>query len=535
MRPGALHVRLTVLLAVILVPAGAIWIGASLRGARAYHQEITQRTDAGLARNLIAELRADAEPAPLASEAAMDDLVKMLAMAHPGVEIYLLGPDGGVLHAPPEVTLARTAVDLAPVRAFVRATEEGGDAFPLLGTDPRRGGTTVFSAASLPEGGWMYVVLTDETRASLARSVRTSTSLALVSWAGGLGLVTLLGIAAVAFSLLTRRLRALSREVRAFAASDTASGVAPSGVAPSSVAASTGSAGSGPGGARRPRQGRARRGGQPQRAGHARRGDEIEELSRAFRDLAARVRAQVEELERADAVRRELVVNVSHDLRTPLTALQGALEASADAARAGRTEDADRLLQTARRNADRLERLTESLFDLARIDGSAPALRTEPFAVAELVHDVVAKFADRAQGRGVSLHVAPPGQLPLLSADVGQVERALSNLLDNAIRHTPRGGRVDVRIDATRERLRIAVEDTGEGIPDAHVARVFDRFHQVAPERGGHGAGLGLAIARRIVELHGGEIHLRSELGRGTHVRIELPLAGPEGPETPLA
>jgi len=504
-RAWALHVRLTVLLAVILVPAGVIWIGASLRGARAYHQEITQRTDAGLARNLIAELHGDAGSAPLASEAAMEDLVAMLAMAHPGVEIYLLGPGGGVLHAPPEVTLARTSVDLGPVRAFVRATEDAGDdAFPLLGTDPRRGGTTVFSAAALPDGGWIYVVLTDETRASLVRSVRTSTSLALVSWAGGLGLATLLGVAAIAFALLTRRLRALRREVKAFASD------APSGDATGPVAV------------REHRQ-------------QGERGDEIDELALAFRDLTARVRAQVEELERADAVRRELVVNVSHDLRTPLTALQGALEASADAARAGRRDEADRLLDTARRNAERLGGLIESLFDLARLDGSAPALRSEPFPAAELVHDVVAKFADRARQRGVTLHVAPPGRLPLLSADVGQVERALSNLLDNALRHTPSGGRVDVRVDVAADRLRIAVDDSGEGIPASHLARVFDRFHQVAPERGGHGAGLGLAIARRIVELHRGEIHLRSELGRGTLVTIELPLARPLETDGPPA
>lgn len=508
----SLHVRLTVLLAAILLPAGAIWIGASLRGARAYHQEITQRTDAALARNLIAELHSDAAPSTLASEAAMDDLVKMLAMAHPGVEIYLLGPGGRVLHSPPDVTLARTTVDLAPVRTFVRATEEGDDAFPLLGTDPRRGGTTVFSAAPLPEGGWLYVVLTDETRASLARSVRTSTSLTLVSWAGGVGLATLLGVAAVAFALLTRRLRALRREVKAFAASDASSPRASSD-ASGSVSA---------------RDGR-------RALDAAARGDEIDELALAFRELAARVRAQVEELERADVVRRELVVNVSHDLRTPLTALSGALEASADAARAGRTDEAARLLETARRNAERLGRLTRSLFDLARLDGSAPPLRREPFAAAELVHDAVAKFADRARRKGVTLHAAPPGRLPLLSADVGQVERALSNVLDNALRHTPSGGRVDVRIDAAGERLRIAVDDTGEGIPRDHLARVFDRFHQVAPERGGHGAGLGLAIARRIAELHGGRIELSSELGRGTQVTIELPLADPEATRGPPA
>jgi signal transduction histidine kinase len=490
----ALHVRLTFLLAAILIPAGVVAIAAALRGARAYHQEITQRTDADLAANLVAELGPEARmpvgEAPPGG--AWAELVKMLAMAHPGVEIYVLDEAGTVVQAPSGVTPAVPRVALAPVRAFLRAQEGGRQAFPILGTDPRRGGRAVFSAAPLPGGGLLYVVLTDETRASLARSVRTSTSLRLVAWGGGLGLAVLLGVGALAFALLTRRLRRLDAAMRRFQADAAAGAAGPTdGTAPSPA------------------------------------GDEIDALAHGFDELTARVRAQVDALARADAARRDLVTNVSHDLRTPLTAVRGSLEALEGRLGPADVPDARGALDTARRNADRLERLIDHLFELSRLDGPDPPLRPERFALAELVHDVVGGHAGRAQAAGVRLVAVPPSPLPLLRGDLGQIERALANVLDNALRHTPAGGAVRVRVEAGADVARIVVEDEGEGIAQQHQGRVFERFYRVAPDRGGAGSGLGLAIARRIVELHGGAIDLVSAPGEGTAVTLTLPVAGP--------
>ena len=493
--PRALHVRLALLLAAILIPAGALAIAAAVRGARAYHQEITQRTDADLAANLVAELGPDADmPAGETPDtSAWADLVKMLEMSNPGVEIYVLDVDGTVVQAPADVAPVTARVELAPVRTFLDAQRGDDRAFPILGSDPRRGGRTVFSAAPLPAGGFLYVVLTDETRASLARSVRTSTSLRLVTWGGGLGLAVLLGVGVLGFSLLTRRLRRLDAAMRRFQADEAFASHEP---------------------------------------GHAlsdpRTGDEIDALAHDFEALTARVRAQVRALERADAMRRDLVTNVSHDLRTPLTAVRGSLEALAE--RTG--PDADPALranlEAARRNTDRLERLIDHLFELSRLDGPDAPMRPEPFALAELVHDVVAEHAHRAQAAGVRLEVDPPPVLPLLRGDVGQIERALSNLLDNALRHTPAGRAVHVTVGAGGDAAWIAVEDEGTGIPREHQERVFERFYRVAADRGGAGSGLGLAITRRIAELHDGSIELVSAPGQGTTVTLTLPLAGPD-------
>lgn len=492
--PRALHLRLALLLAVILIPAGALAIAMALRSARTYHQEITQRTDIDLAANLVAELGPDArlpsDPTPDAG--AWGDLVKMLAMSNPGVEIYVLAEDGDVVQAPAAVTPDVSSVDLGPVHEFLDAQAGAAHSFPILGTDPRRGGRTVFSAAQLEGGGILYVVLTDETRASLARSVRTSTSLRLIAWGGGLGLAVLLGVGVLAFSLLTRRLRRLNTAMRRFQADESTGPIE-----------------------------------QRDTIASGRTGDEIDELSHDFEELTARVRAQVRALEHADAARRDLVTNVSHDLRTPLTAVRGSLEALETQTGQDAEPSLRANLDVARRNADHLERLIDHLFELSRLDGPDPPMRPERFALAELVYDVVAEYAGRAEAAGVRLEATQPPDLPLLRGDLGQIERALSNVLDNALRHTAAGGAVRVSMAAAVDSARIRVEDEGVGIPLEHQAHVFERFYRVAPGRGGSGSGLGLAIARRIVELHGGSIELVSTPGEGTTVTLAFPLAGP--------
>ena len=473
-----LHLRLLFLFAVLLIPAGTLLVATSLRGARRYHQEIVQRQNLALAQNLVHQSGdiglTDAQTGGL------PDLVKMLAMANPGVEIYVLDDDLRVVQGPANAVLAATRVRGAPLDRFMAAASGADATFPILGTDPMRGGDVVFSAAPLPGGdGWLYVVLTDASRASLARSVQTSTTLRLLLWSAGLALALLLATGFVSFSLLTRRLRRLAQAVGRFHLDGDGEDIS------------------------RP-------------VAHR---DEIDELQDGFADLAHRARAQYRELERADLRRRELVTNVSHDLRTPLTALQGYLEAMDDADPA-RARD---YLASARRSAARLGRLVDQLFELSRLEGDTDALHCEPFPPAELVSDVVQKFALAAERKGVDLSVQAAADLPFVDGDLGAIERALSNLLENALRHTPAGGRVRVTVAAIAGAVEIAVADSGTGIPAGAEEQVFERFYRVEEGRGGEGSGLGLAIARRVVELHGGSIRAERPEEGGARFCFTLP------------
>ncbi|MCL4744901.1 MAG: HAMP domain-containing histidine kinase, partial [Burkholderiaceae bacterium] len=256
------------------------------------------------------------------------------------------------------------------------------------------------------------------------------------------------------------------------------------------------------------------------------RDDEVGRLSRTFRDTFERLRTEMERVTLTDSRRREMVASVSHDLRTPLTALLGQLETIRMKGDTLSREQQLMLFERAANNAQHLKRLTDSLAELARLDSPDFETHPEPIAIGELVDDVVQRFASSAADAGLELVLDYPDGLPLTRVDAALVERALSNLIDNALRVTPRGGKVDVRVVADAEGVRVEVSDTGPGVAEEDQARVFDRFYQTSGHREHRGSsGLGLAIVRRVAELHGGKVGLRSEPGRGATFFIAIPQA----------
>jgi signal transduction histidine kinase len=241
--------------------------------------------------------------------------------------------------------------------------------------------------------------------------------------------------------------------------------------------------------------------------------------------LRERLAAQDSRVQRAERQRRELLANVSHDLRTPLAAMQGYLELLL--LRQGQLDatEARNYLQTAARQSERLGRLVGDLFDLAQLDGGELQGQPEDFVLAELVQDVLQKFAAEAQRRGISLRADGPLPAARVHGDLGLIARVIEALVDNALRHTPRDGRITLTEATLAGRVRLAVADTGSGIEPAALAGLFDRFEHGERVRGGAQdgrPGLGLAIARRIVHLHGGELAVASRPGEGSEFSFTL-------------
>ena len=245
--------------------------------------------------------------------------------------------------------------------------------------------------------------------------------------------------------------------------------------------------------------------------------------------LLTRLRLQWDELSRLDRFRRESVSNLSHDLRSPLTATVACLE-TLDARWQGDAERADdrRLVAVALRNTRNAAGMVRSLGDLALLD--EPEFRLKPMRLdlAEVLDDITLRFAARAAQQGVALASLPEGGVPLVAeVHVELFERAMANLLDNALKHTPAGGRITVSAAKEADQLRVTVADTGTGIAAADLPHLFDRLYQaresVAPATSEEGKGLGLTIVRRIVELHRGEVAVASTPGQGTTVTVTLP------------
>jgi signal transduction histidine kinase len=244
--------------------------------------------------------------------------------------------------------------------------------------------------------------------------------------------------------------------------------------------------------------------------------DEVGQLAHAFNRMSA-------ELEQLERLRRDLVANVSHELRTPISAIRARLENLLD----GVEQVEPRTLEAMLAQTERLGRLVDQLLELSRLDSGDLRLRREPVMLDELVSEVVAELEVVRADRHVQLFGTISGDLPVILADREKVHQVLFNLLDNALRFTPTGGEVRVTAERHNGSVDVHVWDTGPGISPEHLSRVFERFYRVDPARSRDegGTGIGLAIARSVVEAHGGRIWAESEPGRGSVFTFELPVA----------
>lgn len=314
----------------------------------------------------------------------------------------------------------------------------------------------------------------------------------LALWAVGLGLTFTVLAGWFMFNLLTRRLRTLTEAIEAFQKSDF-QGEVPLPKTKSALGE-----------------------------------DEIDRLGAVFTEMETRIQEQVQALRAADTGRRELIANISHDLRTPLAATRGYLETLLMKDEQLDPEERRRFLNTAFRHSEHLSRMVADLFDLAKLEAQ-PGLQGEPFRICELVYDVAEKYKLIAQERGVGLEVTQDHNV-LVEGDIGLIERVLTNWLDNALRHTPTGGTVMLSLVERDNVATVRVTDTGQGIPPEDLPHIFDRFYRVEKNRPKDlsSTGLGLAITKLILELHQTHIQVESTLGVGTSFAFCLPIYGKE-------
>lgn len=250
---------------------------------------------------------------------------------------------------------------------------------------------------------------------------------------------------------------------------------------------------------------------------------EVQELTRAFNSMMLRVQTSRKS-------QREFVANVSHELKTPLTSIQGFAQALLDGT-ADTKEAREKAAQVIYDESEWMHRMVLDLLDLARLDAGTADLKMGRVQVRALLNAVAEKFSPQSQKAGVKIAVNTAADLPPLIADGDRLAQVVTNLVDNALKFTPGGGVVSLNAAlADPAQMKISVTDTGAGIPEEEQARIFQRFYQADPARQGgmsHGAGLGLAIAHEIIAAHGGRISVRSRVGEGTTMEIVLPLTSP--------
>lgn len=462
----------------------------------------------------------------------LNALLRNLLLFEADTQLYLLNTEGVVLSSTGDARLpAGFKVALGPVRQAAQGIDPGKRMPYVMGDDPERmDADAVIAARALsravirpnePMAGYLYLVTHRQAlpggRLAVFRSAFGGPALAAV--AGVVALTTLM--AAWIVAAVTRPLRRISAEVAR--ASREGLGAGLSEEAQSLLHA-----------------------GPAEQTGQPRRLDEFGQLREGFRAMLTTLRMQWEALRQLDHFRREGVSNLSHDLRSPLTATVACLETldqrwASDTPQGERADDR-RLIAMALRNTRNAAQLVRSLGDLAQLDEPEFKLHTELLDLSEVLDDIALRFAERAAQRGVRLHyqhdaLAPP---PFAEVDIELLERAIANLLDNALKFTPEGGQITLAVSASggdsgnsgdnagaAAWVNISVADTGSGIADKDLPRLFDRLYQspgsVAPASSEGGKGLGLAIVKRIAELHRGSVAVRSAAGQGTRVTLTLP------------
>jgi signal transduction histidine kinase len=449
-------------------------------------EETTQKVNVNLAHEMAMEFQPY-----LMDSIESDSIIKKIQYLegiNPQVDIYLLGSNGMIKgsflgqDAPPELAMA--TVDTEPLDAYL-----AGETLPILGEDPINPEVKKpFSVAHISimgsDGCYLYVILEsqqyDEVAGMLAESYIIKNAMI------GLFIVilttTFLGL--LVFRLLTYRLTNVTNTVVAFEH------------------------------------------GQLDERVNVRSNDELGTLASSFNQMADTIVANMDDIKQVDRLRRELIANVSHDLRSPLASIQGYLETIQykDEEKTLSDEERTKYYNIVLRNTKKLGNLIAELFELSKLDAKNVQPDLEPVSIAELAQDVVMQFQPQANAKSIVLQANLPDEpLKLVNADIALMERAISNLIDNAIKNTPEGGMVNLTPANAGDRVIVKITDTGFGISDDQIARIFDRFYQVDGSRSpGNGAGLGLSIAQKILELHGAKLSVQSALNQGTTFSFSL-------------
>ncbi|SMB98599.1 histidine kinase [Hymenobacter roseosalivarius DSM 11622] len=494
-RPRSLQGQLSLLFVVLLLGVSAVYVLLLAQSTEQYLAENLQQRNRTLAASVAQVLALDSATNEIPQEALRQTFDAAMTI-NPNIKLYIIGLDGQILTSsaePNEVKI--NLVSLRPVRALLAGTAP----LPILGADPRNPAVErPFSAAPLynRDGrlhGFLYITLGGGHQADELASLRQSYSMGVLlrTLAVAGGAVLLLGLVLISF--LTKNLDRLAAAVR-----------------------------------------RLQRGDYTARVAGIRPGDELSELAEAFNEMAARTEQAVAALQSNDELRRELLANISHDLRTPLASIEGYTETILLKEHLLTETERQTYLHTILKNTQSLKRLVSELFELSKLEARQTVPRPEPFSVTELVQDVLLKLAPESQARAIRLQASYAPHVPFVCADVALIERVLQNLLDNALRYTPPGGQVEVVVAApdAEQRIPLLVRDTGRGIAPHDLPHVFDRFYRSdqVREKAEGGLGLGLAIARKIVALHESDLTVTSAEGAGTCFSFSLPMYAPSGP-----
>jgi signal transduction histidine kinase len=481
---NSLYWKISAAFLIILFILSCAYSYIALYTAEMYFQEANQKLDADIAPHIASENECFINGK--ANDAALKNVFHNVMIINPSLEVYLLDKDGKILtYYAPNKTISLKYVPLYPIKEFINSKESKF----VLGADPKnKDREKVFSAAQVIQDGklmgYIYVILGGEEYENTANLVFGSYILRLGIRSMGITLIAAAIISLIVLGFITKNIRKIISVIREFKNGNINARIKVKG-----------------------------------------RG-ELKEFADSFNEMADTIAANIEEIKTMDKLRRELVANVSHDLRTPLATVQGYIETILLKADSLTDEEKKNYMQIIWGSTERLKKLVEELFELSKLEARETKPNPEAFSIAELIQDIQQKNLIIAESKKIELLLQFPYDLPLVFADIGMIEKVVQNLLDNAIKFTPGGGRIIINLKSQGEDVLVAVTDNGVGINSKELPHIFDRYNQGkrTEQKEKQGLGLGLAIVKKILEVHNLDIKVESTEGKGTSFYFTVPV-----------
>lgn len=480
---GSMFWQVSAIFIIVLIVFAGFTLYISVNAARNYSIEVNQKLNRNLARNTVDVIK-DVFHDGQVNKEALADIMHSMMVINPSVEVYLLDPQGKILsYVAPEKVVKLDSVSLSPVRHFL--SDSGQNI--IYGDDPRNpGDKKIFSVARVTEKGeltgYVYIVLASQEYVSVAQAVLGSyiLGLSIRSIIVILIISSVLGLVAIWY--ITSKLNTIIHGMQLFQ----------SGKFDSRIAIDN--------------------------------KNELDKIGLVFNEMATTIENNIKELKGIDELRKELIGNVSHDLRTPVASIQGYAETLLLKEENIKPEERKKFTEIIYKSAQRLKKLVDELFELSKLQSNQIKIKTEPFSITELVSDVANKYRMISQNKGISINTFITKDIPVVEADISLIDRVLQNLIDNAIRFCRKDDYINIEIKLSDpDKVNVTIADSGEGIGQDELPHIFERYYK--GKRYSESTGLGLAIVKKIIELHHSEIVVQSNPGNGTIFTFSLPVA----------
>lgn len=459
-----------------------VWIGTTF--SRSYYTTVHQELYADIAQHLATFTQPIKDGRP--DTTVTHDIIHSTMVANPSVEVYLLDTAGHITdYVVPDTSVLVHSVNMLPVRQWLE-THDGR--YPMGDNPKQPGEPSIFSVAPVYENGqlagYVYAVLASARQKEILARIDSPLYFRLGLYIFLAALLAAFVVGIVTFFLITNSISRISSVVKRFKEGDYSARI----------------------------------------EGHDK--GNLGTLTTTFNEMADVIVDNFDKIKATDKFRQELIANVSHDLRTPLSIMQGYIETLIIKEDELTEPEREKYLSVVHSSTQKLSALVEQLFQYAKLEANLVTPEKEPFLINELASDILMAYQLKAEEKGITLLLATPSSLPPVFADIALTERVLQNLLDNAFKFTPAGGNITIALSSARAGVMVKVADTGVGIAKEEQSYIFERYHQLgSPSVSKKGMGIGLTIVKKILELHKASITVDSEPGKGTAFSFLLPAA----------